>query len=175
VGTNYRFLASVGEETRVLDWIRLLPEHPSESKHEAGSTFYFRDFGPLDPDPSRSPLVSVFVPKRKRGVLTTIGEVHFLATPLSAFPGLNKVNKRFRDWLRELPCVYSHRADFVHEWDYFLEGSACNWDSDIFVLPDGMVMLKLGAYFVAQCDHSPTLDLVCRKLELRGVAGIEPA
>jgi hypothetical protein len=130
---------SRGEQTRVLDWIRSLPEHPSGSKHGAGSISYFREFGPLDPEPSRSPLVNVFVPNRKRGVLTTIGKLHSLATPLSAFPALNKVNKRFRDWLRELPCIYPQRADFVHEWEYFLECSACNWDSDIFALPDGMV------------------------------------
>jgi hypothetical protein len=154
--------------------MRSLPEHPIESEHDAGSLFYFRDFGPLDSEPSHSPLVNLFVPVQKRGVLTTIGEVHFLATPLSAFPGLNKLNKRFRKWLNAHPCVFSHRPDFVHEWDNFLEGSACNWDPDIFALPDGMEALRRGEYFIAHYDLNHTLDLVCRKLELRGVTGIEP-
>ncbi len=88
-------------------------------------------------------------------MLTTIGEVHFLATPLSAFPGLNKVNKRFRVWLTENPCVYSHRTDFVHEWDYYLEGSAKNWDP-IFALPDGMASLRrrVGRRERAAANHS---------------------
>src|SRR5205807_648972 len=55
----------------------------------------------------------------------------FLATPLSAFPGLNKANKRFRKWLAENPCVYSHRPDFVHAWDCFLEGSGTILDSGV--------------------------------------------
>jgi hypothetical protein len=117
--------------------------------------------------------VNVFLPVRKRGELTTIGEVHFLATPLSAFPGLNKVNKLFRKWLLENPCVYSHRPDFVHEWEYFLEGSAKNWDGDIHALPAGIVALQSGSYFVADCDNDFVLDRVCRSLELRGVEGVQ--
>jgi hypothetical protein len=172
MGTTYRYLATVEEASAVLDWFRTLPEQPVESAHDVGSLFYFRDFGPLDSDAKKSPLVNVFMPVRKRGVLTTIGEVHFLATPLSAFPGLNKVNKRFREWLRENPCVYSHRPDSVHEWDYFLEGSAKNWDSDIFALPAGMVALQRGSYSVAANDNDARLDLVCRALQLRGVEGV---
>ena len=118
----------------VLDWFRGLPEQPVEGVREDGSLFYFRAFGTLDSDAKKSPVVNVFLPVRKRGVLMTIGEVHFLATPLSTFPGLNKVNKRFRAWLAENPCVYSHRPNFVHEWDDFLEGSARNWDADIHAL-----------------------------------------
>lgn len=134
--------------------------------------FYFREFGPLDSDTKKSPLVTVFTPMRKRGALTTIGEVHFLAAPLSAFPSLKKINQRFRDWLTEYPCVYSHRPDFVHEWDYYLEGSARNWDSDIFALRTGMEALKHGSYFVANVDNELELDRVCRTLELRGVEGV---
>jgi hypothetical protein len=113
------------------------------------------------------------MPKRTRGVLTTIGEVHFQATPLSAFSGLNNVKKRFHDWLRENPCVYSHRPDFEHEWDYFLEGSAKNWDSDILAFPAGLVELERGSYFVADGDNDVVLDRVCRALELRGVEGVQ--
>jgi hypothetical protein len=173
MGKTYRFLATVEEASAVLDWFRALPEEPVESVREDGSLFYFRDFSPLDSDAKKSPVVNVFLPARKRGVLTTIGEVHFLATPLSTFPSLNKINKRFRDWLRECPCVYSHRPDFVHEWDYFLEGSAKNWDSEIYAFPAGMAALQRGSYFVAAEDNDFVLDRVCRELELRGVEGVQ--
>src|SRR5262245_21245947 len=125
MGVVHHFLATIDEASSVLDWFRALPEKPVETTRDAGSLFYFRDFGPLDSDVKKSPLVNVFLPVRKRAVLTTIGEVHFLTTPLSVFPGLNRINKRFRAWLAENPCVYSHRPGF-HEWDYFLEGSARN-------------------------------------------------
>lgn len=173
MGVTYRFLATVDEASTVLDWFRSLPEQPVERTQDASTWFYFRDFGPFDQDVKKSPLVSVFMPRQKRGVLTTIGEVHFLATPLSAFPGLNKVSKRFREWLRENPCVFSRLPGFVHEWDYFLEGSTRNWDSDIFALPAGLVALKRGSYFVANDDGERQLDLVCRALQLRGVEGVQ--
>jgi hypothetical protein len=173
MGTSYRYLASVEEGQAVLDWFRALPEQPVESERGAATVFYFRDFGPLDSDLKRSPVVSVFLPVQKRGVLTTIGEVHFLATPLSAFPGLNRINNRFRAWLTENPCVYSHRPDFVHEWDHLLEGSSRNWDPEVFALPGGMAALQRGSYFVAGSDNDFVLDRVCRTLELRGVEGVQ--
>ena len=172
MGITYRFLATVEEATSVLDWFRSLLDQPVESGHDAGSLFYFREFGPLHSDIGKSPLVNVFMPVRRRAVLTTIGEVHFLATPITSFPALNKINRRFREWLTRNPCVYSHRPDFVHEWDYFLEGSAKSWDPDIFALPGGMAALKDGSYFVAGDDNVLVLDRVCRTLELRGVDGI---
>lgn len=169
MGTTYRFLATVEEASTVLDWFRALPDQPVESVRADGSLFYFSDFGLLNSDAKKSPVVNVFLPVRKCGVLTTVGEVHFLATPVSAFPGLSKVNTRFRGWLAANPCVYSHRPDFVHEWDNYLEGSVKNWDSDIFALPEGMVALRSGSYFVAGHDN---LDRVCRTLELLGVEGV---
>jgi hypothetical protein len=173
MGSTYRFLAAVDEASSVLEWFRSLPELPVESPHDAGVLFYFREFGPLDPDAKKSPVVNVFMPVRKRGVLTTIGEVHFLATPLSAFPALNTINKRFREWLRQNPCIYSHRPDFAHQWDYFLEGSARNRDSDVIALPGGMAALQRGSYFVDREDDELQLDRVCRALELRAVDGVQ--
>lgn len=172
MGTTYRFLATVEEASVILDWFRVLPERPVETVRGNGSLFYFHDFGSLESDAKKSPVVNVILPVRKHGILTTIGEVHFLSTPLSAFPGLNKINKRFRVWLAENPCVYSQRADFIHEWDYFLEGSAKNWDPEIFALPNGMAVLRRGSYFVAGSDNESMLDRVCRALELRGVKGV---
>lgn len=174
MGVTYRFLATVEEGPIVLDWFRSLPDDPVESTREGGTLFYFRDFGPLESETKKSPAVFVYLPAQKRGVLTTIGEVHFLGTPLSAFPGLNNINKRFRAWLAKNPCVFSHRPDFAHEWNHFLEGSAKNWDPDIFALPGGLAALKSGCYFVPGYDNDFVLDRVCRTLELRGVEGLQP-
>jgi hypothetical protein len=175
MGTTYRFLASVDEGPPVLDWFRALPERPAESPRPAGAVFYFRDFGPLQAEPGRSPVVSVFLPARWRGALTTVGEVHFLATPLSAFPGLNRLSRRFRDWLRQHPCVFSRRPGFVGDYDYYLEGSIRNLGPDIFALPGGLAALQSGDYFVSEGDGGRTLDLVCRQLQLRGVSGVQTA
>lgn len=173
MATTYRFVATVEEASAVLDWFRSLPEQPVESPRDTDMLFYFRDFGPIGADASKSPVVSVLLPVRKRGVLTTVGEVHFLATPLSTFPGLNKINKRFRKWISENPCVFARRPGFVGEWDYFLEGSVRNWDSDVFALPAGMAALQRGSYFVSREDNKHMLDLICRALQLRGVEGVE--
>lgn len=175
MGVTYRFLAQVEEGQTVLSWFRSLTESVVEIEQHDGCGFHFRDFGPLEEDASKCPVVNVFTPIRTRGVLTTIGEVHFLATPLSRFPGLKKINRMFRVWLTSFPCVFSHRPDFIHEWDNFLEGSALNWDPDVFALPEGFAALQRGEYFIAHHDLSGSLDLVCRKLQLRDVQGIKPA
>ena len=172
MGVTFRFLATVGEAAIVLDWFRTLPEQPVENVSETRSLFYFRSFGSLESVAAKSPLVSVFLPVQKRGVLTTIGEVHFLATPLSAFPGLNKIKKKFQNWIEQYSRVFSRDSDFEREWDYFLEGSIQNWDPDVFALPAGMIALRNGSYFVMADDNDHQLNLVCRKLELRGVEGI---
>lgn len=174
MGTSYRFLATVDEAVAVVDWFRALPEPPVESPRSDGVLLYFRSFGPLN-SKDDSPLVGINLPVRARGVLTSIGEVNFLATPMTRFPQLNRVAQQFRKWLFANPRVYSHRRDFVHEWDYYLEGTSKNWDGDIYALPNGMTALRRGEYFIAHHDLSGSLDLVCRKLELRDVQGILPA
>jgi hypothetical protein len=170
MSSTYRFISTVEESLLVLDWFRSLVEKPVESVVTDGSLFYFRDFGPLDSDAKKSPLVAVFQPSRKCGVITTIGEVHFLTKSLASFPALKNINNRFRKWLGDYPCIYSHRADFNHQWDYYLEGTARNWHPDIFALPAGMNALQSGAYFISRND--PVLDQVCRTLELRGIHGV---
>src|SRR5215210_6872093 len=152
MGTTYRYLATIDEAAAVLDWFRTLPERSVESTRGDGSLFHFPEFGPLHLEPRHSPLVSVFLPVSRRGVLTTVGEVHFLATPLTQFPGLDRVSKRFRDWLGQYPRVFSRRTTDGSEWDHFLEGSTRNYDSDIFALPGGMTALRQEAYFIDRGD-----------------------
>jgi hypothetical protein len=107
MGSTYRFLATPDEVSAVLEWFRALPERPTESCREAGRIFFFAGFGPLHTDVRKSPVASVFLPVRRNNVLTTIGEVHFLATPQSQFAGLKKINKQFRSWIEANPCVFS--------------------------------------------------------------------
>lgn len=172
MGTTFRYLSTVEEGSEVLDWFRARLDEKIESVRANGSLFYFRNFGPLLPDATKTPLVSVFIPERRRGVLTTIGEVHFLATPQSAFPELAKINRQFRKWLSQHTCVHSHRKNFERQWDHLLEGSSRNWDSEIYALPGGMKALQNGSYFVSLNDNDSVLDRICHVLWLRGVEGV---
>ena len=175
MGTTYRFLAVGDESNLVTDWFRTLPEPPTESPRKHGVLFCFRQFGPLTADSKTSPLVNVFLPVRKRGVLSTAGEVHFLATPLSQFPELAKINRCFRKWISQYVLVHSMSRKHDHAYDYYLEGSLKNWDSDIFALPQGLVSLQAGSYFVSGEDTEWPLEKLCRQLKLRGVTGVEDA
>lgn len=140
--------------------------------------FHFHAFGPLVSehnavDPKRSPLVSIAMPRRERGVLTTVGEVHFLPTNLPrAFPGLASIHRRFQAWLAGLDLIYDGQSG---DWDYYLEGSVRNHDTRIYALPGAMSELGTGAYFVGDDDNDDRIDIVCRMLALRGVQCSDPS
>ena len=119
MGATYRFLATIDEAPMVAEWFRALVPQPTEQQSDRGICFFFPDLSPLDDGDVKPPLVTLFMPLRRRGVLTTAGEVHFLPTPITKFPSLNAVNRRFRNWLEQFPCVFSRRKDFVGEWDYY--------------------------------------------------------
>jgi hypothetical protein len=172
MGTTHRFLATVDEGAEVLAWFRSLPARPVELVHDAGSCFHFADFMKEESDQS-SCLVNVIAPSTRRNVLTTIGEVHFVATPLSRIPTLQKLNQQFRRWLEGHPCVFSRDKEFDGRWNYYLEGGVQNTDSAIYALPRGMAALESGAYFVAFDDGDSRLEKICCALRLRGVEGIE--
>lgn len=171
MGKTYRFLSLPGEPCAVVSWFRALADPQVEQGTERHCIFWFRDLGPLDAAED-SPIVNVFLPQRKRGVLTTVGEVHFLATPLSKFPRLQEINRQFRKWLQQLPCVFAQGNPGVHDWDYYLEGSIGNLDPEIYAFSTAMAALAGGAYFVSDGDNDYVLDLVCQQLALRGVEDI---
>lgn len=172
MGTAYRFLAEIDEARLIIEWFRELPEPPTESHHEDGVLFYFDKFGPLLEDPKSSPLVNVFLPKKQHGVLTTVGEVHFLATPMKMFTQLAEVNHKFRKWLKKYHLVFTRKADHDNRFDYFLEGSIKNWDSDVYALPLAFDALGKGKYFVNHGDTDHLLGTLCKQLRLRGVEGL---
>lgn len=179
MGTTYRFIEAPGEGSDVLAWFRALPDSPSELVSEAGHLFHFRTMGPIAmehgaPVSDRSPLVNVFVPRVRRGVLWTAGEVHFLATPLRSFPALQRISFAFKRWLSRLECIYEGPSPRPEsEWAYFLEGSLRNHDSPIYALPSGMEALRAGRYFVSDDETDGQLDALCAALRLRGLTPLD--
>ena len=184
MGKILRFLAMDEDCAQVLDWFRALPDAPEEIPTRGGIWLFFRKIGPLAhvagsnpplPDPKRSPLISFFPPRLRRGVLWTAGEVHFLATSMrQVFPRLHRVSQDFSEWLSEFPCVFKGSGSET-EWGYYLEGSLKGFDTPIFALPRGMEALEKGQYFVSDYDTDYRLDVICKSLRHRGVEGITPA
>lgn len=175
MGTTFRFIADPSEPSDVLGWFRSLPSPPEEVATEHGATLYFRESGPLTYgangriDQRSSPVATVFLPKVRRGSLWTVGEVHFLATPLrQQFPSLHRVSSAFSRWLANLPCVYSNKRQ-ENEFGYYLEGSVRNYDPPVHAFDSGMIALRSGRYFIGDGDNDHVLDSLCKSLRLRGV------
>jgi hypothetical protein len=175
MGTTYRFVAAPSEPSEVLGWFRSLPSPPEEVPAKHRATLYFREYGPLiygadgRIDPKSSPVVTVFLPQIRRGSLWTVGEVHFLATPLrQQFPALHRVSSAFSKWLAELPCVYTNKRP-EDEFGYYLEGSVKNHDAPVHAFDSGLSALQSGRYFVGERDNDYVLEKLCKALRLRGV------
>ena len=177
VSVTFRYLAMESEGDAIPTWFSALSTPPQVRKTDRGVVLYFNELGPLmgAPGPidvAKSPLVTLFFPRRRRGVLLTAGEVHFLPIPLrKQFPALHRISQDFSRWLRQFDCVFSPSAQ-SGEWDYYLEGSIRNGDSEVFALPEAMSALRSGQYFVADDDTDALLDRLCKSLHLRGVEGI---
>jgi len=185
MATTFRFLASPEEGEKVLNWFTALPEPPHVHSRPDGAALFFRHFGPLvmtaknEVDVKRSPVVLLILPQIRHGILWTAGEVQFLAEKMrSSFPGLQKVLTSFHRWSRAFPVVF--RQPRLPEtsggsWDYYLEGGIRNVSDEVFALPQGMIALERGQYFVWQGDSEGRLDTVLRMLRLRGVTNAERA
>jgi hypothetical protein len=178
MSAKYRYVADPGEPDEVRAWFRALPSPPEEIEGEAWQRYWlvFRAEGPLARtpeggiDPVRSPLVCVYPPRVRRGVLWTVGEVHFVATPLrQLFPSLQKISAAFARWLGGHDCVFSNKPGFHASWNYYLQGSVQNYDPPIFALPSGLRALKEGRHFVGDDDNEAYLDDICAMLRSRGV------
>jgi hypothetical protein len=175
MGTTYRFIADPSEPYEALEWFRSLPVPPQEERKARGVILYFKEQGALALNPEggievkASPVVSVVLPQVRRGILWSLGEVHFLATPLrQKFPGLHKIGAAFSKWLATQECVYSNKRQ-DNEFAYFLEGSVKNYDSPVYAFSSGLVALRAGRYFVGEGDGEAILDATCKALRLRGV------
>jgi hypothetical protein len=121
-------------------------------------------------DVRRSPLVSLFHPVLKRGVLWTTGEVDFLPTPLRRnCPPLYALSLRFKKWLSGFELVFTNKPSWTGDWNYYLEGSIKNYDPPVHALPRAAQALREGQYFVELRDNDYVLDKLCRSLRHRGV------
>jgi hypothetical protein len=173
MGTTLRYLAVGDDQQTVLDWFRVLDQPPAEIPLARGIGLHFVRLGPLigiPTDARDSPVVTVFPPRRRRGVLWTVGEVHFLS-PSGRFRELDGIKRAFRGWLAQYPCVFD-RKGAGSEWHYFLEGSIKNYDPPVFALPGAMAALRAGQYFVCDDDPAGVIDPLCKALRLRGIEGI---
>lgn len=175
MGTTYRFIAEPTAPSPVLAWFRALHPPPREVPAARATVLYFEHLGTLayradgQIDAARSPVVTVLSPQVKRRALWTVGEVHFLATPLRGlFPELHCVGRDFARWLGTHDCVFSRKSG-TNEFDYYLEGSIRNYDPPVYAFASALAALATGQYFVAQDDNDLRLDQLCQALRLRGV------
>jgi len=120
-------------------------------------------------DSGNTPLVSIELPRKVRGVLWTTGEVTFTGTPLrNRFPRLASLHRSLVRWLRQFELVFDprmRRSDF----DYFLEGTIRNYDSEVRALPHALAALRNGQYFINTGAEEAQVEKLCRQLRLRGV------
>jgi hypothetical protein len=175
MATTYRFIADPNEPSPVLAWFREADSPPQETIINGGHVLYFADCGPISymlderVDPQSSPIVTLIHPQIKRGVLWTVGEVHFLSTSLRRkFPELQRINATFRKWLSGFECVFGN-LNTESNFDYYLEGSIRNYDSAVYGFASGLTALKQGQYFVDHSDNTDRLNTICKTLALRGI------
>ncbi|MFZ6775847.1 hypothetical protein ACO0LD_03375 [Undibacterium sp. Ji83W] len=175
MGSTYRFIADPSQQSEVVDWFRARSTPPIEVQTERSLILYFKDIGPLTYhsngaiNPKTSPVVTVFLPRVRRGALWTVGEVHFLATPLrQQYPALYKISSAFLKWLANQECVFSNK-DTNNKFAYYLEGSIKNYDTPVFAFESGLRALESENYFVADDDNDAKLEQICKSLLLRGV------
>lgn len=176
MGTTYRYIEDPQAHSQLLDWVRSTAGDVEETATPRGILFHFTAYGPLvladdgHIDALRSPIVTVFVPRVRRGILWSVGEVHILPTPLRrTYPRLHRLCRSFGQWLQQFECVFADGHCPHPEWAYHLEGSVRNHDAPIFALPSGLAALCSGRYFVADDDTEWQLDTLCRTLSLRGI------
>ncbi len=175
MGSTFRFIADPELPLPVVEWLRALPFPPEEVPTERGIVLHFRACGKLSygPDGSinadESPVATLFLPRVKRGVLWTVGELHFFGkrTP-ERFPEIAKISSAFSRWLKRRPCIYSNKLS-VNEFAYFLEGSVTHYDPPVYAFESGLDALRSGQYFVGEGDNELVLDKLCQSLRLRGI------
>jgi hypothetical protein len=178
MGSTYRFIANPSLPQPVVDWLRTLPLPPEEVPTERGIVLYFRACGSLSYaadgtiSAEESPVATLFLPRVERGVLWTVGELHFRTTRLrERFPDLAKIQVSFSKWIKSHTCVCTDKSK-ENEFDYFLEGSVRNYPP-VYAFPSGLDALRAGRYFVGESDNAQVLANLCSVLRLRGLNCVE--
>lgn len=167
-----RFVEAPDLPCSALQWFRHRDLTANEHMFDWGAALYFSSLGQLQYksdgriDSERSPVVTVNIPRVRRGILWTVGEVRFCPVPLSQFPELERLRRSFLRWFQNHPLIYDNHPAGEHRFDYYLEGTARNFGS-IRAFPSGLAALENGQYFISRLDEHP--ETVCRTLALRGV------
>lgn len=167
-----RFVEAPDTPSSALQWFRDQHLTPVEHMFDWGAALYFSDLGQLQYksdgsiDSERSPVVIVDIPRVRRGILWTVGEVRFCPVPLSRFPELERLRRSFLRWFQKHPLIYDNHPGGEHRFDYYLEGTARNF-GPIRAFPSGLAALENEQYFISRLDERP--ETVCRTLALRGV------
>src|SRR5215468_11777740 len=168
-----RFVEAPEIPCSALQWFRDQDLATNEHMFDWGAALYFSSLGQLrrrsggSIDSERSPAVTVHLPRVRRGILWTVGEVRFCAVPLSQFPELERLRRSFLRWFQKHPLIYDTHPAGEHRFDYYLEGTSRNIAGPIHAFPSGLASLENGQYFISRLDKHP--DTLCRKLALRGV------
>ena len=174
-GTTYRFICDPGASNPVAEWFRALPDAPAEIQGKGVLWLHFRTLGPLAKaaensfDLERSPLAGLVLPTVRRGILWTVGKVHFMPIRMrSTYPRLHAISASLRKWLETFDCVLSNQPGFRNEWDYYFEGSVKN-GAPVYALSGGLDALRRGQYFVNRDSDDFVVDKFCAQLRLRGI------
>lgn len=173
VPAHSRFIEMPDVPCSALAWFRDQGLSFNEHSFDWGAALYFSDLGELRsaPDGSidsdHSPVITVHLPRVRRGILWTVGEVRFCPVPLDQFPELQRLRRAFLRWFEQYPLVYDHHPQSVHEFDYYLEGSAKNW-GPIRAFSSGLLALRNGQYFISRFETEGSLMTLCKRLALRG-------
>ena len=169
-----RFIEAPDTPCSALQWFREQNLSFAEHVFDWGAALYFSSLGELrlNPDGSikadSSPVVAVHLPKVRRGILWTVGDVCFCSVPLGHYPELQRLRTSFTRWIGRYPLIFDHHPSSPHEFDYYLEGSAKNW-GPIRAFPTGLDALKKGQYFISRFETDSSIRTLCKTLALRGM------
>ena len=180
MGSTYRYIASEEENQEILDWFS---SYESKIISTDGAVhLWFPKIGRIvrndsgEINKNESPIVSIYPVKSVCGSLLSVGEVHFLTNKLKKkFPELDTINRKFQSWIKKNELAFSSKPSFDGQWNYYLEGSIKNYDTNIYAFPRGVTLLKSEQYFVADGESNGRLDTICKVLALRGVEGLRNA
>jgi len=170
---RFSYLALEDDFKLLTEWFGKVPQEVAVNEHPDRLIYYYRGLArqalTADIDQSKSPLVFVMKPQKRRRTLWTDGEVVFTPTPFRRqFPALYRICQSFSDWLRSFDLVFGQTAGSPSAWNYYLEGGIRNSDVELFALPQAMEALRKGQYFVHYRDNHHRLETIAKTLRLRG-------
>ena len=176
MAATYHFLEEPSQTSAPVDWFLGLPDPPVAVPRTDETVLFFKQHGDLvfdeegQADGSQSPIVIIYPPRIRRGLLWTAGQVCFLTKRKSKpGPAMAKLQSSFRKWLDTFPVVGGHDSAGEIEFHHYLVGANWGFATRIVALPSGMEALLRGQFFVNYEDNDFVLDKVCGVLRLSGI------